>query len=43
MGNLRPSVFGFNKNVASGTEKRSAKIFGKEIRPNVFAKWTNMP
>ena len=43
MGNLRPSVFGFDKNVVSGTEKRSAKIFGKVIRPKVFGKWTKMP
>ena len=27
--------------VVSGTEKRSAKIFGKEIRPKVFGKGTN--
>ena len=41
--NLRPGVFGLIKNVVSGTEKRSAKIFGKEIRPKVFGKWTEMP
>ena len=38
MGNLRPGVFGFIH-----TEKRSAKIFGKEIRPKVFGKWTKTP
>ena len=43
MGNLRPSVFGLIQNVVSGTLKRSAKIFGKEIRPKVFGKWTKMP
>ena len=43
MGNLRPIVFGLIKNLVSGTEERSAKIFGKEIRPKVFEKWTNMP
>ena len=44
MGNLRPSMFGFSdKNVVSGTEKKSAKIFGKEIRPKVFGKWTKIP
>ena len=44
MGNLRPAVFGIriNKNVVSSTEKRSAKIFGKEIRLKVFGKWTKM-
>ena len=43
MGNLRPSSFRIDKNVVWGTEKRSAKIFGKEIRPKVFGKWTKMP
>ena len=43
MGNLRPSSFRIDKNVVSVTEKRSAKIFGKEIRPKVFGKWTKMP
>ena len=43
MENLRPSVFWIDKNWVSGTEERSAKIFGKEIRPKVFGKWTNMP
>ena len=43
MGNLRPSSFQIDKNVVWGTEKRSAKIFGKEIRPKVFGKWTKMP
>ena len=37
MGNLK-----LYKNVVSGTVKRSAKIFGKEIRPKVFGKWTKM-
>ena len=41
MENLRPRKG--PKNVVSGTEKRSAKIFGKEIRPKVFGKWTKMP
>ena len=35
MGNLRPSSFRIDKNVDSRTEKRSAKIFGKEIRPKL--------
>ena len=43
MGNLRPSVFGLIKNVVSGAEERSARIFGKEIRAKVFGKWTKMP
>ena len=30
MGHSRPTV---DKNVVSGTKKRSAKLFGKEIRP----------
>ena len=42
MGNLRPSVFGLIK-CRSGTEKRPAKIFGKEIRAKVFGNWTKMP
>ena len=34
MENFRPSVFGLHdKNIVSKAEKRSAKIFGKEIRP----------
>ena len=36
-------TFQGHKNVVSGTEKRSAKIFGEEIRPKVFGKWTKMP
>ena len=34
-----------DKNVVSGTDKlkRSAKVFGKEIRLKVFGKWTKMP
>ena len=41
IGNLRPyKCFWIDKNVVSDTEKRSAKIFGKEIRPKVFGKWT---
>ena len=43
MGNLRPSVFGLIKMSFRVSEKRSAKIFGKEIRPKVFGKWTKMP
>ena len=35
--------FRIDKNVVSGTDKRSAKIFGKEIRPKFFRKWTKMP
>ena len=31
------------KNVILGTEKKSAIIFGKAIRPNVFGKWTKKP
>ena len=31
------------KNVVLGTEKRSAIIFGKAIRPKVFGKWTKKP
>ena len=42
MGNLRPISFRIDKNVVSGTEKRSAKIFRKEISPKVFGKWTKM-
>ena len=34
MGNLRLRI---DKNVVWGTEKRSAKIFGKEIRPIRFS------
>ena len=36
-------IWEIDKNVVSGTEKMSAKIFGKEIRPKVFGKWTKMP
>ena len=45
MGNLRPIVFEnrIDNYVVSGTKERSAKIFGKEIRPKVFEKWTKMP
>ena len=35
MGNLNALCFQIDKNVVSGTEERSAKIFGKEIRPKV--------
>ena len=38
MGNLRPNVFGLIKIIVSGTEKRSVKIFGKEIRHEAFGK-----
>ena len=34
-GNLRPGVFGLIK-MSFRAEKRSAKIFGKEIRPKFF-------
>ena len=38
---LRPyKRFRIDKDVVSDTEKRPAKIFGKEIRPKVFGKWT---
>ena len=40
---LKAWCFRIDKNVVSGTEKRSAKIFGKEIRPKFFGKWTKMP
>ena len=43
MGKFEDWCFRIDKNVVSGTEKRSAKIFGKEIRPKVFGKWTKMP
>ena len=44
MGNLRPSAgFQIDKHLVSGTEERSAKIFGKEIMPKFFEKWTKMP
>ena len=36
MGNLRPSSFRIDINVVSGTDKRSAKIFRKEIRPIII-------
>ena len=36
MGNLRPSVFGLIK-MLFRAEKRSAKIFGKEIRTKFFS------
>ena len=42
MGHLRPTVFGLIK-MSFSHEKKSAKIFGKEIRPKVFGKWTKMP
>ena len=38
-----PVVFQIVKNVILGTEKRSAFIFGKAIRPMVFRKWTKNP
>jgi len=31
------------KNVILATEKKSAIILGKAIRPNVFGKWTKSP
>ena len=31
------------KNVVLGTEKRSAIMFGKAIRPKVFGKWIKKP
>ena len=40
--NFLKGIFTTNFRV-SDTEKRSAKIFGKEIRPKVFGKWTKMP
>ena len=43
MGNLRPCVFGLIKMSCRVPQKLSAKIFGKEIRPKVFGKWTKMP
>ena len=39
MGNIRPSVFGLIKMLFRVPKKRSAKIFGKEIRPKFFGKW----
>ena len=42
MGILWPSVFGLIK-MSFRDRKRSAKIFGNEIRPKVFGKWTKMP
>ena len=36
-------VFGLLKKVVLSTEKRSAIIFGKAIRPKVFGKWTKKP
>ena len=43
MENLRPSVFGLIKKSFRIPKKRSAKIFGKEIRPKISGKWTKMP
>ena len=43
MGNVRPSVFGLIKTSFLVPKKRSAKTFGKEIRPKVFGKLTKMP
>jgi len=43
MRNLMSVVFGLFKNAVLGTEKRSAIIFGKAIRPNVLGKWTKKP
>ena len=43
MENLRPSVFGLIKMSFRVPKKWSAKIFGKELRPKVFGKWTKMP
>ena len=43
MRNLRPSVFGLIKMLFRGTEKRSAKIFGKEIRPKVLGNGQKCP
>ena len=42
-GTLSPSIFGLINMSFLGTEKRSAKIFGKEIRPKVFGEWTKIP
>ena len=42
-GKFKAQCFRIEENVVSGTEKRSAKIFGKEIRRKVFGKWTKMP
>ena len=42
-GKFKAYCFWINKNLVSGTEERSAKIFGKEIRPKIFKKWTKMP
>ena len=43
MGNLRLSVIELIKMSFRVPRKRSAKIFGKEIRPKVFGKWAKMP
>ena len=37
-----PFVFGETKMTFSA-QKRSARIFGKEIRPKVFGQWTKKP
>ena len=39
----RRSAFGLIKNVVLGTDKRSAKIFGKEIRHKVFGNGQKSP
>ena len=40
-GKFKAWCFRIDKNVVSGTEKWSAKIFGKKIRLKVFGKGTN--
>jgi len=35
--------FRIDKSVVFGTEKTSAMIFGKAIRPKIFGKWTKKP
>ena len=43
IGEIWPSVIGLIKMSFWVPKKKSAKIFGKEIRPKVFRKWTRMP
>ena len=43
MRNSMSVVFGLLKIIVLGTEKRSAIIFGKVIRPKVFGEWTKKP
>ena len=43
MENSSSSVFGLTKMSFRVPKKGQLRVFGKEIRPKVFGKWTNMP